>query len=67
MLMLMMATFVLLSKTQNYILLLPLYWQKTTKRYQSFLAKGLKYQRIETNIKLKMAMEILKMSIYFFS
>lgn len=66
MLMLMMVTFVLLSKTQNYILLLSLYWQKTTKRYQSFLAKGLNYQCIEMNIKLKMAMKIPKMGIYIF-
>ena len=33
---------ILLSKTQNYIFLSSLYYQKTNKSYQDFLAKNLK-------------------------
>ena len=56
----------LLSKTQNDVFLLLLYQPKITKNYQHFLAKGLKDQYIGMNIKHKVRIQILQISIYIF-
>ena len=56
----------LLSKTQNYIILLSLYQQKATKNYQNFLANGLKDQCIGMNIKKSENKNATNKYIYFF-
>ena len=57
----------LLSKAQDYILLLSLYWQETIKAWQNFLAEDLKDQCIEMNIKQNVRIKIQQMSINIFS
>ena len=57
----------LLSETQNYVILSPLYQQKTTKNYHNFLSKNLKDQLIGMNIKEKLRMKIEQMNIDTFS
>ena len=56
-----------LSNTQNYITLLLLYQQKTTKSYENSLAKDLKEQFIGMNKKEKVGMKVRQMSIDIFS
>ena len=53
----------LLSKIQNYLFLLSLYQQKSTKNYQDFLPKGLKNQFTEMSIKQKLRIKMRQMSV----
>ena len=53
----------LLSKTQNYILLLSPHQQETIKNYQNFLAKDLKDQLIGIDIKQKVRVKIWQLDI----
>ena len=66
MLMLILITLFLLSRTQNYMLLLSLYQQKIIKKYQNFLEKDLKDQFSGMNIKQKGKIKIRQMNIDVF-
>ena len=65
--MLILIILFLLSKTQSYMSPLKLNQQETTKNYLNFLAKDLKDQSIEINIKQKVRIIIVRMNIDIFS
>ena len=65
--MLILQILFLLSKAQNYMLLLSLYHQKIIKKDQTFLAKDLKDQCIEMNMKQKFRLKTRQMNIDIFS
>ena len=66
MIMLILIILFLLSKTQNYMLLLSLHQQNTIKNYQNFQAKDLKDQFIGMNIKQKVRIKTRHTNIDIF-
>ena len=62
MIMIMKTVLFSLSKIQNYMSLKQIYRQKILKNYRNFLAKDLKDQLIEMNIKQNARMKIQQMN-----